>query len=66
MTPDEFRAGGHALIDWIADYLEDIEERPVMRTIEPGDVRDALPAHPPTDVEPEIPVTRGVDDDSDP
>ena len=22
MTPDEFRTHGHALIDWIAEYLE--------------------------------------------
>ena len=25
MTPDEFRTHGKALIDWIADYYEQIE-----------------------------------------
>ena len=29
MTPEEFRAAGHATIDWIAEYLEGIEDRPV-------------------------------------
>ncbi len=52
MTPDEFRAGGHELIEWIADYLEQVERRPVSNTTaQPGDVRTQLPEHPPTDVE---------------
>ena len=28
MTPDEFRAAGHDLVDWIADYLEGVEQPP--------------------------------------
>ena len=52
MTPEEFRANGHELIDWIADYIATVEARPVQPSVEPGDVRRALPAHPPTGPEP--------------
>jgi aromatic-L-amino-acid decarboxylase len=47
LTPEEFRAAGHRLIDWIADYRAGVESRPVMPATEPGDVRKQLPAHPP-------------------
>lgn len=52
MTPDDFRQHGHALIDWIAEYLENIEQYPVASQVQPGDIRAALPQHPPTTVEP--------------
>jgi aromatic-L-amino-acid decarboxylase len=47
MSSEAFRAQGHALVDWIASYLDDIEQRPVRSTVEPGWVRDQLPTHPP-------------------
>jgi len=31
----QFRADGHAAIDWAADYLEGMRERPVMSTVAP-------------------------------
>ena len=43
MTPDEFRAYGHRLIDWIADYRAGVADRPVMARTEPGEVK-ASPA----------------------
>ncbi len=43
MSPDEFRAHGHRLIDWIADYRASLAERPIMARTEPGEVRAALP-----------------------
>ncbi|MGE0713304.1 MAG: aspartate aminotransferase family protein [Planctomycetota bacterium] len=52
MTPDEFRAAGHALIDWIACYRAGLPERPVRAQAAPGEVRAALPAAPPDAVEP--------------
>ena len=52
MTPDEFRTHGKALIDWVADYLESIEERPVSPDVRPGEVRAMLPEHPPAEAEP--------------
>ena len=47
MTPDEFRAFGHQLIDWIADYRATIADRPVMARTEPGEVASRFPASPP-------------------
>jgi len=52
MTPDEFRAAGHRLIDWIADYHATVGERPVLSRVQPGDVRSRLAAHPPATPEP--------------
>jgi aromatic-L-amino-acid decarboxylase len=61
MTPEEFRAGGHQLIEWIADYLEGVERYPVSPDIEPGDVRTALPEHPPTEPEHFAAIMRDLD-----
>jgi len=52
MTPEEFRANGHTLIDWIAGYLGNVGLLPVQSTIEPGDIRALLPEHPPAETEP--------------
>jgi len=52
VTPDEFRSSGYALIDWIAEYLENVERFPVASQVQPGDVRASLPAHPPAAAEP--------------
>ncbi|MFF5988842.1 pyridoxal-dependent decarboxylase [Prauserella flavalba] len=52
MTPEEFREHGKRVVDWIADYLASIESRPVRSQAKPGDVRSALPAHPPEEGEP--------------
>jgi aromatic-L-amino-acid/L-tryptophan decarboxylase len=51
MTPEEFREAGHRLVDWIADYVETIEQRPVTPEVQPGDVIRRLPERAPTDVE---------------
>ena len=47
MTPEDFKRHGHQLIDWIADYLETIEQQRVTSLAEPGDVRAQLAEHPP-------------------
>lgn len=52
MTPDEFRHYGYALVDWIARYLEGVEDLPVGPTVAPGDVRALVPASPPEVPEP--------------
>ena len=44
MSPDEFRASGHQVVDWIADYLRDIRDLPVLPGVQPGALTDALPA----------------------
>jgi aromatic-L-amino-acid decarboxylase len=61
VTPEEFRAHGRELVDWIADHLEDIERLPVSRPIEPGAVRAALPEHPPIEPEPWAAVRHDLD-----
>lgn len=52
MTPDDFRRYGRAVVDWIADYYERVETFPVVSPVEPGEIRAALPAHPPQHGEP--------------
>lgn len=52
MDPAEFRRHGHALIDWIADYLAGSERYPVLARVQPGDVRRALSERPPAHGEP--------------
>src|SRR5947208_2613658 len=52
MTPEEFRAAGHRLIDWIADYRSRVEQYPVMAQTEPGAIKALLPAAPPDAPEP--------------
>ncbi len=52
MTPEEFRRHGHAVIDWIADYRQRLEELPVMARSEPGEIKERLAARPPAHPEP--------------
>lgn len=47
MTPEEFRAAGHRLIDWIADYRATVEARPVLAKSAPGAIKAQLPSAPP-------------------
>ncbi len=62
MTPDEFRKRGHEVIDWIANYMETVEDSPVLSQVKPGEVFDALPASPPTDGESIDAMMRDLDD----
>ncbi|MEI7877034.1 MAG: pyridoxal-dependent decarboxylase [Planctomycetota bacterium] len=47
-----FRRAGHALIDWIADYREQIGSRPVAHLPQPGSIRAMLPERAPERGEP--------------
>ena len=47
MSSEEFRRWGHHTIDWIADYLADPEQYPVLTQVKPGVIRSSLPASPP-------------------
>jgi len=47
MTPDEFRENGYAVVDWIARYLEHVEEYPVLSRVDPGDIAALMPEHAP-------------------
>lgn len=52
MTPDEFRAAGHKMVDWLADYRLRVAEFPVMAKTAPGEIKAQLPAEPPDEPEP--------------
>jgi aromatic-L-amino-acid decarboxylase len=47
MSAEEFRRHGHALIDWISDYFEGIEARPVLAQVKPRELIAQLPTAPP-------------------
>lgn len=51
MPPDRFRGVAHEVVDWIADYLADVGEYPVLAAVRPGEVRRGLQARVPEDGE---------------
>ncbi len=61
MTPDEFRAAGHRIVDWIADYRATVESRPVMAQTKPGEVKAKLPIAPPQQPESFEAIYRDLD-----
>jgi aromatic-L-amino-acid decarboxylase len=52
MTHDEFRHYGHQVVDWMADYLENIRDYPVLPAMRPGELVDKLPTSAPEHGEP--------------
>jgi aromatic-L-amino-acid decarboxylase len=47
MDPEAFRRYGYEIVDWIAKYLTNVRNYPVLAQTSPGDIRQALPAQPP-------------------
>jgi len=47
----ELVSQGRAVLDWIAEYLENPERYPVLSSARPGDIRAALPTSPPARAE---------------
>lgn len=43
MTNEEFRENGHRLVDWIADFYQNIEQYPVKSQVSPGEILSKLP-----------------------
>jgi aromatic-L-amino-acid decarboxylase len=62
MPFDEFRRHGHDLVDWVADYLETVGERPITPDVKPGDIRALLPESAPEQPEPFENVMRDLDE----
>ena len=52
MKSEEFRKNGHSLIDWMADYMENIENFDVRSQVNPGDILSVLDDEPPVEGEP--------------
>jgi aromatic-L-amino-acid decarboxylase len=44
MQSEEFRAAAHQAVDWMADYLRDVGDYPVLAAVKPGDLIHQLPA----------------------
>jgi aromatic-L-amino-acid decarboxylase len=51
MDLDEFRRGGHRIVDWIVDYRMHPERYPVLSRCRPGEVRAQLPIAAPSEGE---------------
>jgi aromatic-L-amino-acid decarboxylase len=47
MSAADFRRNGYAVVDWIADYFERLEDLPVLSANEPNDLKNALPGRAP-------------------
>jgi aromatic-L-amino-acid decarboxylase len=60
MTQDEFRRYGYAMVDWIAEYYENVEKYPVLSQVKPGEFRASLPAEPPRQGQPFEEVLKDV------
>lgn len=52
MDVAEFRRRGKEMVDYVADYLENIEQRQVYPDVEPGYLRSMIPTEAP--LEPEL------------
>lgn len=51
LPPEEFRRLAHACVDWMADYLRDVDTLPVFPSVRPGEVEARLPTAPPEEGE---------------
>jgi len=51
MSPEEFRKNGKQMIDWIADYYENVEKYPVLSQVRPGEIIGQLPENAPQEGE---------------
>lgn len=47
MPSEEFRKNGYQLVDWITDYLNNIEKYPPLSQVNPGDIFKRIPQSPP-------------------
>jgi aromatic-L-amino-acid/L-tryptophan decarboxylase len=47
MTPEEFKKNAHELVEWIAGYMEHVEDYPVKSRVSPGEIFNQIPDKPP-------------------
>jgi len=62
MSPEQFRTEGKKIIDWIADYYENIERFPVLSQVKPGEIKSELPDSAPDTAESIDAMMRDLDD----
>lgn len=51
MDADEFRRCGKNAIDYIANYIESVRDHPVLPSVQPGYLKNLIPAEAPQDPE---------------
>ncbi len=61
MSPEEFRTNGHAMIDWLADYMASVEQLPIQPAVKPGDIKGMIPVRAPEQPEPFAEILRDMD-----
>ncbi|MFL6227469.1 MAG: pyridoxal phosphate-dependent decarboxylase family protein [Pyrinomonadaceae bacterium] len=61
MSAAEFRRYGREVVEWIADYFESIEQRPVLAQVQPDELIAKLPTAPPEHGEPMDAILADVD-----
>ena len=61
MTTDEFRKHAHELVEWMASYMENVEDYPVKSSARPGEIFDKIPDTPPAHSEPFDSLMRDLD-----
>jgi aromatic-L-amino-acid/L-tryptophan decarboxylase len=47
MNHDEFRRHAHELVEWMANYMENVENLPVRSSVKPGEIFRKIPDKPP-------------------
>jgi aromatic-L-amino-acid decarboxylase len=52
MKPDDFRKHAHELVEWMAGYMENVENFPVKSSVAPGEIFKKIPDNPPLHSEP--------------
>ena len=58
----DFREDGAAALEWAAQYLEHLDELPVLAQVKPGELSAKLPLSPPEEAEPFVNVLRDLDE----
>ncbi len=43
MSPEEFRQAAYRHADWIAGYMQQVRDYPVLPAVQPGDLAAVLP-----------------------
>ncbi|MFA5817935.1 MAG: aminotransferase class I/II-fold pyridoxal phosphate-dependent enzyme [Bacteroidales bacterium] len=62
MIPDEFRKHAHELVEWMADYMENVENYPVKSSVGPGEIFSKIPDSPPTHPESFDSIIKDIDE----
>ncbi|HUP14619.1 MAG TPA: pyridoxal-dependent decarboxylase [Acidimicrobiia bacterium] len=52
MSAEDFRRRAHQVVDWVADYMGEVENLPIIPEVKPGDIMRLLADHAPENAEP--------------